>query len=80
MEESEKEDVEAGAEPKEKEEVVAGAVDAPNSEVEPNAGCEAGCVWPKLPKPPKPLPVLLLPNEPNDMAMIKAWKQTIVWA
>lgn len=64
--EREKEDEEAaGAEPKEKVEDVVGAAEAPNSDVEPKADCDAGCDWPKLPKL-KPLPVPL-PNEPNDI-------------
>lgn len=78
MEEREKEDEEAGAEPKEagaepkeKLEEVAGADEAPNSDVVPKADCDAGCCdWPKPPKL-KPLPVLL-PNEPNDMAVESA--------
>ena len=66
MEVREKEEEEAGADPNEKVEDVAGAEEAPNSDV-PNADCEAGCDWPKPPKL-KPLPVLLLPNVPNDIA------------
>lgn len=67
-EEREKEDAVAGVLPKANVEDVAGAEEAPNRDVEPNAGCDAGCDWPNPPKL-KPLPVLLLPpNEPNDMA------------